>query len=102
MSDNTIDADDAQDGSEGGYDRHGNYIVSAAMKEIVGLRNRITEIEAAVKELEREKTDLLEVLAWKWHVWFSPPEDIYQLGKADSEFAPEAICRAALEAVKDV
>lgn len=36
--DNSIDWDDAEDGSDGGYDRHGNFINVSAMAEIVRLR----------------------------------------------------------------
>ncbi len=35
---NTIDEDAAPDGSEGGYDRHGNFIPCGAMQEIIALR----------------------------------------------------------------
>ncbi len=35
---NTIDSDDAEDGSEGGYDAHGNSIPSGAMMELLELR----------------------------------------------------------------
>ena len=48
--DNSIDSDDKPDGSEGGYDRHGNYIISAAMQEIVALRKRIAELKAQLVE----------------------------------------------------
>ena len=39
---NSIDWDDAPDGSEGGYDRHGNFIIPEAMKELVILRARVS------------------------------------------------------------
>ena len=36
--DNSIDYDDEPDGSDGGYDRHGNFIIPSAMKELITLR----------------------------------------------------------------
>jgi hypothetical protein len=52
---NTISYGDAPDGSEGGYDAHGNYIIPAAMMEIIELRDRdkswATEMDNATKRL---------------------------------------------------
>lgn len=39
--DNSIDRDDAPDGSEGGYTLNGNYIVPEAMMEIIDLRKQM-------------------------------------------------------------
>ena len=49
--DNSIDSDDKPDGSEGGYDRHGNYIIPAAMQEIVTLREALEHACKYVPEL---------------------------------------------------
>ena len=43
---NTISYGDAPDGSEGGYDAHGNYIIPAAMMEIVELREALQRLLA--------------------------------------------------------
>jgi len=51
---NTIDWDDAADGSEGGYTRHGIFIVPDAMREIVSLR----------AENERIRADIKDVIGW--------------------------------------
>ena len=47
---NTVSYGDAPDGSEGGYDAHGNYIIPAAMMEIVELREAITEANEAMRD----------------------------------------------------
>ena len=36
--DNSIDHDDEPDGSDGGYTKHGSFIVAPAMRELVRLR----------------------------------------------------------------
>jgi hypothetical protein len=43
---NTIDHDDALDGSEGGYDAHGNRIVPDAMREIAALRHALYSLRS--------------------------------------------------------
>jgi len=40
---NTIDHGDAADGSEGGYDAHGNFIICDAMREIIELRKQLAK-----------------------------------------------------------
>lgn len=50
--DNSIDSDDEPDGSSGGYDRHGNYIIPSAMKELVTLRQQLAELREAVHEAQ--------------------------------------------------
>ena len=49
---NSINWDDASDGSEGGYDRHGNYIVQAAMEELVKLRKKNDELSQEISRLK--------------------------------------------------
>ena len=69
--DNSIDLDDASDGSEGGYDRHGNFIIANAMTELVQLR-----IKVALQQEALEKArDVLEFMrrksvgnSWGWDV----------------------------------
>lgn len=39
-----IDRDDAPDGTEGGYDRYGNYVPPAAMVEIVRYRRALLRL----------------------------------------------------------
>lgn len=55
--DNSIDCDDASDGSVGGYDRHGNFIIANAMMELIKLRVENdalrAERSAARKECDR-------------------------------------------------
>lgn len=109
--DNSIDWDDAADGSEGGYTRHGNLITPAAMQEIVQLRQqveewkeghaaldrftvaRIFELNQRIAELEAENERLREALrvilnrAYK----MSPMDNVWVQG----------VCEAALEAGSD-
>jgi hypothetical protein len=54
MYDNTVEGDDAPDGSEGGYDEHGNYIAPAAMMEIVDLRDEVARLKERALLLELE------------------------------------------------
>ena len=41
--DNSIDHDDEPDGSDGGYTKHGSFIVAPAMRELVRLRAELAE-----------------------------------------------------------
>lgn len=47
---NTIDSGDEEDGSDGGYDAHGNYIIPDAMREIVLLRALATELQDIIED----------------------------------------------------
>lgn len=48
----SIDFDMAADGSEGGYDSHGNYVVPEAMTEIVQLRMANYCLRKSLSDLE--------------------------------------------------
>ena len=52
--DNSIDYDDAPDGSEGGYTKHGNYICAPAMTEIIELRKKSESQQALIEALEKD------------------------------------------------
>ncbi len=54
---NRIDCNDAPDGSEGGYDAHGNYITPNAMKEIVQGRRSLEAFAKRIRELEAVKAE---------------------------------------------
>ena len=47
--DNSIDGDDDPSGSDGGYDRHGNFINPRAMTELVLLRQQLAELREAAR-----------------------------------------------------
>jgi hypothetical protein len=55
--DNSIDYDDEPDGSEGGYDRHGNFIIANAMVELVKLRVENTKLREALEEMVRTQDE---------------------------------------------
>jgi hypothetical protein len=61
--DNSIDWDDEPDGSHGGYTRHGNYIVPAAMMEIVELRAELHELHCDHAHLDARFTKAVELLS---------------------------------------
>jgi len=48
--DNSIDHDDEPDGSDGGYTKHGSFIVAPAMRELVRLR---AELVGCKRDAER-------------------------------------------------
>ena len=48
--DNSIDHDDEPDGSDGGYTKHGSFIVAPAMRELVRLR---AELAGCKRDAER-------------------------------------------------
>ena len=48
--DNSIDVDDASDGSEGGYDRYGGYINAHGMMEIIKLRVENAALRALLRK----------------------------------------------------
>lgn len=50
--DNSIDHDDAPDGSEGGYTANGTYIPPGAMMELVSLRRQRDALLEALKQIE--------------------------------------------------
>lgn len=60
--DNSIDLDDEPDGSNGGYTRNGNYIIPAAMMEIVELRAELHELHCDHNHLDAQFTKAMELL----------------------------------------
>lgn len=50
---NSVDCDDASDGSDGGYDRHCRPINSNAMKELIQLRMDNAQLREALKPFAR-------------------------------------------------
>lgn len=53
----SIDHDDAPDGSDGGYDRRGNYINPDAMKELVHLRSENAQLQKRAEAAELETAE---------------------------------------------
>jgi len=77
MYENTIDFDDDQSGSQGGYTRHGNFIPADAMVEIVDLRAENERLRDLIKDMSRAidclstgtpLRDLDEILLRVWKV----------------------------------
>ena len=64
--DNSIDYDDAPDGSEGGYTKHGSYICAPAMTEIIELRKKSESQQARIEALEEALTPSAETKAAYW------------------------------------
>jgi hypothetical protein len=60
---NTIDLDDALDGSEGGYDAHGNRIVADAMREIVALRHALYALRSPAPTAAEPEREALAAIA---------------------------------------
>jgi hypothetical protein len=60
--DNSIDCDDASDGSDGGYDRHGSPINANAMKELVQLRMETSGLRAENERLREVLNDVTKEL----------------------------------------
>ena len=58
----SIDHDDAPDGSDGGYGKHGAYIPPEAMKEIVASRKLLIEKDEVIQRLREENGALGEAL----------------------------------------
>ena len=58
--DNSIDHDDEPDGSDGGYTKHGSFIVAPAMRELVRLRAELAECK---RDAERYCTALEQIVA---------------------------------------
>ena len=50
--DNSIDHDDEPDGSDGGYTKHGSFIVAPAMRELVRLRAENEALRDALISIE--------------------------------------------------
>ena len=64
--DNSIDGDDDPSGSDGGYDRHGNFINPRAMTELVLLRQQLAELREAARAVvdsDNGYTGLVESIA---------------------------------------
>jgi hypothetical protein len=54
----SIDFDMAADGSEGGYDSHGNYVVPEAMMELVMLRDTVATLGQMLEEAGLDDVDM--------------------------------------------
>ena len=61
--DNSIDHDDEPDGSDGGYTKHGSFIVAPAMRELVRLR---AELETERMRLVMKAPITFEVACKAW------------------------------------
>lgn len=61
--DNSIDCDDAPDGSDGGYTKNGYYILPPAMRELVRLRAELAKANALLLTYgwHRDECAFLEV-----------------------------------------
>ena len=57
----SIDWDDAADGSDGGYHRHGNFVIPSAMQEIVRLRSEIKAADELLK-VKDQRDKMLKTL----------------------------------------
>jgi len=61
--DNSIDHDDEPDGSDGGYTKHGSFIVAPAMRELVRLR---AELETERMRLVMKAPITFEIACKAW------------------------------------
>lgn len=90
--DNSIDVDDASDGSEGGYDRHGSFINANGMMEIIKLRVENAFLTAERDALRAQLDEACEALTSIAEVC-SFPKDVVHWASRD-------LARAVLEKIK--